>query len=87
MVTERIEERVDRRDMVDSSEVKVLSDRTETFRLGGRMKPPGSEDEYEVEGRLTRTFLPLLGENCDDFNSAVPTVPALDAGRFGVMKP
>jgi len=45
LVAERIDDRVDRRDTVDSSEVKVLSDRAETFRLGGRMKPPGSEDE------------------------------------------
>lgn len=86
MATERIDDRVDRRDTVDSSEVNVLSDRAETLRLGGRMKPPGSDDEYEVDGRLINTFL-LLSEYWDDLSSAVPAVPALDAGRFGVMNP
>jgi len=36
-----------------------------------------------VDGRLVKTFL-FLGENWDDRSSAVP---ALDAGRLGVMKP
>jgi hypothetical protein len=78
-----MDDRVDRRETVDNSEVYVLSDRAETFRLGGRMKPPGSDDEYDVDGRLVKTFL-LLDMNCDDFRSMVS---ALDTGRFGVMKP
>jgi hypothetical protein len=45
LVAERIDDRVERREMVDSSDEYVLSDRAETFRLGGRMKPPGSDDE------------------------------------------
>jgi hypothetical protein len=44
-VAERIDDRVERREMADSSDVYVLRDRAENLRLGGRMKPPGSDDE------------------------------------------
>lgn len=78
-----MDERADRAETLDSSEVYVLSDRAETFLLGGRMKPPGSDVECDVEGRLVKTFL-LLGENGAGFGSAVP---ARDAGLRGLMKP
>jgi hypothetical protein len=44
-VADRIDDRVDRREMFDRSDEYVLSDRAETFRLGGRMNPPGSDVE------------------------------------------
>lgn len=78
-----MEDRVDRRETVDRSDAYVFSDRAETLRLGGRMKPPGSDVEYDVEGRFVNTFL-RLDENGDDLGTAVP---ALDTGRLGVMKP
>jgi hypothetical protein len=48
------------------------------------MKPPGSANECDVDGRFVRT-LRLPDANSDDgFGSAVS---ARDTGRFGVMKP
>lgn len=47
------------------------------------MKPPGSDAEYEVDGRLVSTFL-LLDENCDDLGAAVS---ARETGRLALIKP
>lgn len=82
-MAERIDDRVERREAPDWSDVYVFSDRAETFLLGGRTKPPGRDDEYDVAGRLLRTFL-LRDRKRDGLASVVP---ARDAGRFGVMKP
>ena len=59
-MADRIEDRVDRLERVENSELKVLSDRVDTFLLGGRMCPLGL-DEYAVTGRLVKTFFLLLG--------------------------
>jgi hypothetical protein len=78
-----MDDRVDRCEAIDISDVYVFSDRAETFLLGGRMKPPGSDAEEDVTGRLVKRFR-LLDENCDDLGVAVS---ALDTGRLALMKP
>jgi hypothetical protein len=85
LVAERIEERVERRDTDDSSEAYVLSERADTLRLGGRMKPPGNDVECDVDGLLVRTLRLRTDEDKGEGRAVME--PERDAGRFGVMKP
>lgn len=70
-------------DATDLSELTVLRDRAETFRLG-TLPPPGW-NENPIGSRFWSTCR-LLGENCADFNSV--GVLFREAGnRGGAMKP
>lgn len=80
-MAERMDDRVDRRESVDNSDVYVFRDRAETFLLGGRSAC--GDEEYAEPGLLVRTFR-FLGDNCDDLISGVS---ALEPGILVLMNP
>ena len=81
MAADRIEDRVEWRDRLENSEVKVLSERVDTFLLGGRKR--SGDDPYAELGRLIKTFLFLVGGR-SEFRSGVTE---REPGLRGLMKP
>lgn len=76
-----MDDRVDRRETVDSSDVYVFNDRAETFLLGGRSAC--GDEEYAEPGLLVKTFL-FLGDNCADL---IEGVSVLVPGTLWLMNP
>lgn len=76
-----MDDRVDRREAVDSSELYVFSDRAESFLLGGRNAC--GDEEYADPGLLVKTFL-FLGDSCDGLISGVSV---LELGVLWFMNP